>query len=167
MVKNTLANARHSRDTGSIPGWGRYPGGGHGNPLQYSCLAKSMDTGAWQASVHRATENRIRLSTAAQHSTVPIPLSWLLGPGLPLTTMLSSSFTGMTINLAIGTILWTLPSHGLKGVRALNQVLPTIAQKEEQHPGEYCHKSTPQYIEKLHPQHDSHPMFPKRKTPST
>ena len=110
---------------------------------------------------------RIGHDWAQQRSTVPIPLSWLLGPGLPLTTMLSSSFIGMTINLAIGTILWTLPSHGLKGVRALNQVLPTIAQEEEQHPGEYCHKSTPQYIEKLHPQHDSHPMFPKRKTPST
>ena len=110
---------------------------------------------------------RIRHDWAQQHSTVPIPLSWLPGPALPLTTMLSSSFTGMTINLATGTTLWTLPSHGLKGVRALNQVLPTIAQKEEQHPGEYSRKSTPQYIEKLHPHHDSHPMFPRRKIPST
>ena len=56
MVKNPLANAR---DAGSIPGSGRSPGGGHGNPLQYSCLENSMDRGAWQASVHgsqRVTE---------------------------------------------------------------------------------------------------------------
>ena len=34
-------------DVGSIPGWGRYPGGGHGNPLQYSCLKNLRDRGAW------------------------------------------------------------------------------------------------------------------------
>ena len=47
MVKNTLANAADTRDTGLIPEWGRSPGGGHGNPLQYSCLEKSVDRGAW------------------------------------------------------------------------------------------------------------------------
>ena len=46
MVKNPLANAR---DAGSIPGSGKSPGGGHGNPLQYSCLENSMDRRAWQA----------------------------------------------------------------------------------------------------------------------
>ena len=39
-------------DVGSIPGSGRSPGEGNGNPLQYSCLENSMDTGAWQATVH-------------------------------------------------------------------------------------------------------------------
>ena len=39
-------------DLGSIPGWGRFPGGGHGNPLQYSCLENPMNRGAWQATVH-------------------------------------------------------------------------------------------------------------------
>ena len=39
-------------DPGSIPGLGRYPGGGNGNPLQYSCLGNSMDGGAWWATVH-------------------------------------------------------------------------------------------------------------------
>ena len=52
-VKNPPANAR---DTSSIPGWGRYPGGGNGNPLQYSCLEIPMGRGAWQATVHGATE---------------------------------------------------------------------------------------------------------------
>ena len=49
VVKNTPDNAR---DTGSIPGSGRYPGEGNGNPLQYSCLGNSMDRGAWWDTVH-------------------------------------------------------------------------------------------------------------------
>ena len=43
---------QETRDMGSIPGWGRFPRGGHGNPLQYSCLRNSMDKGAWRATVH-------------------------------------------------------------------------------------------------------------------
>ena len=49
MVKNLPANAGDVRDVGSIPGSGRSPGGGHGNPLQYSCLENPMDRGTWQA----------------------------------------------------------------------------------------------------------------------
>ena len=45
MVKNLPANAEDVRDAGSIPGSGRSPGGGHGNPLQYSCLENPMDRG--------------------------------------------------------------------------------------------------------------------------
>ena len=52
MVKNTAANAGDIRDLGSIPGSGRFPGGGNGNPLQYSCLENPMDRGAWQTVVH-------------------------------------------------------------------------------------------------------------------
>ena len=47
MVKNLPANAGDIRDVGSIPGLGRSPGGGHGNPLQYSCLENPMDRGVW------------------------------------------------------------------------------------------------------------------------
>ena len=54
VAKNLLANAGDIRDAGSIPG--RSPGGGHGNPLQYSCLENPMDRGAWRATVHRFTE---------------------------------------------------------------------------------------------------------------
>ena len=56
MVKNPPANAGDISDTGSVPGLGRLPGGGHGNPLQYSCLEHSMDRGAWRAPVHEITE---------------------------------------------------------------------------------------------------------------
>ena len=52
MVKNPPANAGN---VGSIPGWGRSPGGGNGNPLQYSCLENLMDRGAWPATVHGVT----------------------------------------------------------------------------------------------------------------
>ena len=56
-------------DLGSIPGLGRSPGGGHGNPLRYSCLENSMDRGAWWATVHGFAKNQTRLSDEAQHST--------------------------------------------------------------------------------------------------
>ena len=58
VVKNPTANAGDIRDTGSIPGSGRSPGGGHGNPLQYSCLENPMDRGAWQATVHGVAMSR-------------------------------------------------------------------------------------------------------------
>ena len=56
MVKNLPANAGDLRDRGSIPGWGRFPGGGHGSSLQYSCLENPMDRGAWRATVHRCKQ---------------------------------------------------------------------------------------------------------------
>ena len=52
MVKNVHAREGDSRDGGSIPGSGRSPGVGNGNPLQYSCLENLMDRGAWRAAVH-------------------------------------------------------------------------------------------------------------------
>ena len=57
VVKNMPANSGVIRDMGFILGWGRSPGGGHGNPLQYSCLENPMDREARQATVHRVTES--------------------------------------------------------------------------------------------------------------
>ena len=56
VVKNLPDNAGDIRDPGSIPGLGRSPGEVHGNP-QYSCLENPVDRGAWQATVHRATQS--------------------------------------------------------------------------------------------------------------
>ena len=53
---------KNLRDVGSIPGWGRSPEGGNGNPFQYSCLENSMDRGAWWATAHRVTKSLTRLS---------------------------------------------------------------------------------------------------------
>ena len=58
VVKNLPANAGDVRDLGSIPGLGRPPGEGHGNPLQYSCLDNSMGRGAWWATVHRVAKSQ-------------------------------------------------------------------------------------------------------------
>ena len=66
MVRNPAADAGDIRDTGSIPGWGRSPGGGHGNPLQYSCLENLMDRGPWWATVHGVTAEH--LSTQAHRN---------------------------------------------------------------------------------------------------
>ena len=52
MIKKLPANVGDPGDAVSIPGLGRSPGGGHGNPVQYSCLENPMDRGAWQATVH-------------------------------------------------------------------------------------------------------------------
>ena len=52
IIKNPPVNTGHTRDTGPIPGSGRSPGRGNGDPPQYSCLENSMDIGAWQTTVH-------------------------------------------------------------------------------------------------------------------
>ena len=62
VVKNPPANAGASGHIGSTAELGRSPGGGNGNPLQYSCLENSMDRGAWWATVHRIAESRTWLS---------------------------------------------------------------------------------------------------------
>ena len=56
MVKNPPTNTGDIRDVGSIPGSGRSPGGGPGNPLQYSCMENPMDRGAWRKTVHGVTK---------------------------------------------------------------------------------------------------------------
>ena len=56
--KEPAANAEDVKDAGWIPGLGRSPGGGHGNPLQYSCLGKPMERGVWWATVHKITKSQ-------------------------------------------------------------------------------------------------------------
>ena len=57
IVKNPPASAGDIRDAGSMPGSGRSPGEGNGNPLQYSCLENLIDRGAWWAAVRRVPES--------------------------------------------------------------------------------------------------------------
>ena len=68
MVKNPLANAGDVIEEGSIPGSRRFPGGGHSNPLQYSCLENPMDRGAWQATVHGITKSQTWLKQLSMHT---------------------------------------------------------------------------------------------------
>ena len=75
-VKNLPINAGDIRDGGSIPGLGRSPGGGHGNPVHYSCLENLMDRGAWWATiVHMVAKNLTQSDLACMHVTErPWPL---------------------------------------------------------------------------------------------
>ena len=68
-VKDPPANARDIRNEGSIPESGRSPGGGHSNPLQYSCLESPMDRGAWQTIVHGFAESD--MTEATRHTCKP------------------------------------------------------------------------------------------------
>ena len=72
MVKNPPANAGDTRDLDSVPGLGRSPGGGHGNPLRYSYLESPMDRGAWWATVDRVAESDT--TEATQHTHMHISL---------------------------------------------------------------------------------------------
>ena len=73
VLKNPPANARDIRDSGSIPGSGRSPGGGHGNPLQFSCLENLMNRRVWQATVHRVTKSQTRLKQLSTHTVEVTP----------------------------------------------------------------------------------------------
>ena len=65
--KESAFNAGDAEDTGSIPGIGRSPGGGHGNPLQHPCLENPMDRGAWWAKVHGVAKSQTQLK---QHTHI-------------------------------------------------------------------------------------------------
>ena len=67
MVKNLPANSGDVRDTGSIPGSERSPGGGHSNSLQYSCLENPMHRGTWQATVHEVTKSHTQPKQLSKH----------------------------------------------------------------------------------------------------
>ena len=75
VVKNHPANTGDTADAGLIPGLGRSPGGGHGNPPQYSCLENPMDRGAWRAMVHRVTKSLIQLKQLSTHKDVKCTLT--------------------------------------------------------------------------------------------
>ena len=67
MVKNPPTNAGDTRDTDSVPVWGRAPGRGNGNGFQYCCLKNPMDGGAWWAAVHGVAKSQTRLSDFTFH----------------------------------------------------------------------------------------------------
>ena len=76
VVKNLPANAGDIRDSDSIPGSGRFPGGEHGNVLQYSCLENPMDRGAWWAILHRVTKSWTWLKWLSMHTNTQQIFQW-------------------------------------------------------------------------------------------
>ena len=80
MVKEPPASGGDARDLGLIPGSGRSPGGGHGNPLQYSCPENPMDRGAWRATVHGVTKSRTQLKQLSTHGHLKSTLPYMSLP---------------------------------------------------------------------------------------
>ena len=74
VVKYALSNARDIRDMGSVSGLGRSPGGGHGNPIQYSCLENPMDRGVWRTTVHGVAKSQTRLKRLSMHTLCVVTL---------------------------------------------------------------------------------------------
>ena len=84
VVKNLPANAGDTRDEDLIPRSGRSPGGGHSNPLQYSCLENPMDRGPWRAIVAKSQTQLKRLSTHTCPKWTRLPGAWVTsGQGRP------------------------------------------------------------------------------------
>ena len=75
MVKNPPANAGDLRDMVSVPGSGRCPGGGHGNPFQYSCLENPMDRSVWWAIGFRVAKSQARLKQLSSSSSSIVEIS--------------------------------------------------------------------------------------------
>ena len=73
VVKNLPANAG---DVSSVPGLGRSPGEGNGNPLQYSCLGNPLDRAAWQATVHRVANSQPCAMTVQLNNSAKFPMSF-------------------------------------------------------------------------------------------
>ena len=101
--KNTLANTGDIKDTASIPGLGRFPGGGHGNPLQYSFLENLLDRGTWGAIVYGVTKSRTRLKQLSMHAGCPQK-----GPQGPL-----GEGNGNALQYSAWRIPWTEEPSGL------------------------------------------------------
>ena len=78
--KESVCNEGDAGNGGSVPGLGRSPGGGHVNPLQYSCLENPMDREAWWATVHGVAESWTRLEQLSTHA--PVCLSFHLFKGI-------------------------------------------------------------------------------------
>ena len=68
VVKNAPSNERDIRDLDSVPGLGKSPGGGYGNPLQYSCLENATVRGAWWAKVYVVTKSWTQLKRLSMHA---------------------------------------------------------------------------------------------------
>ena len=116
VVKNPPANGRDIKDMSSIPGLGRPPGGGHGNPLRYSYLENPLDRGAWSATVHGVVKSLTWLKWLSTHThalnTSRCPLNWcfqafplLWGPGsnvqLLLDTFIGMSNSSLKFNMSL------------------------------------------------------------------
>ena len=128
MVKNPPVSAEEIKDTGLIPGSGRSPGEGNGNPLQYSCLGNLMDWGAWKATVHGITKSCTWLKQLSTH-----PREAADGP----TTVLHPQRTSLSLSAS-----WAKYVHLSPWLRALGSAGSVITEVRS-NTGEYRLYSIP------------------------
>ena len=93
LVRNLPASAGDMRDMDSVSGSGRSPGGGHSNPLQYSCLENPMDRGTWQATVHRFAKSGTQLKWLNRHTHTLLHIALLTGTEKELRFMFNFCFS--------------------------------------------------------------------------
>ena len=93
-------------------GWEDSPGGGHGNPLQYSCLENSVDRGAWQGTVHGIAQSRTQLKWLSSSRVFPTAQGAQLGPRVWLTTVLLAPGQGQSPPVMLNSVWpfdWVTP----------------------------------------------------------
>ena len=107
VVKNPPANAGNVRDVGSTPGSGRSPVGGHGNPLQYSCLENPIDRGAWWATVHRVAKTWTRLKRLSTHPQNRLTASILIQEPMSVALQLNTLISNLPLSLNLGIVYFS------------------------------------------------------------
>ena len=107
VVNNPPANAGNVRDVRSIPGSGRSPRGGHGNPLQYSCLENPTDRGVWRATVHRVAKSWIRLKQLSMHTQNPLTASILIQEPVSVALQLDVLISNLPLSLSLGVVCFS------------------------------------------------------------
>ena len=126
VVKNPPANAGDARDVGLIPGWGRSPGGGNGNPLQFSCLENPMDRGAWWATIHRVRKSQTQLSMHTQVNQDDLKSLNYITKTL-LSNKLAFLSSGMWTYLSVrGRLPFTPPHSPKTGMSLVQHYIPLV-----------------------------------------
>ena len=119
VVKNQPASAGNLRDTGSVPGSERFPGEGHGNPLQYSRLENAMDRRAWRATVHRAAKSRTWMKPLSMHAFVDVN-----SRDSPMQTVSTMTITFCPVHLRLYYPTQDLGTLIVTGISVLSSMVP-------------------------------------------
>ena len=137
MVKNPPASAGDVRDVGSIPGWGRSPGEGNGNPLQYSCLENPMDREDRRATVHGVTKSQAQLGKQHFHFSPPKSQD-ILSSSNPLIFFFQLNFhlSSVTRSILMMALIYrehlssSIEKIGSSGMNCLHFPLPSIRNQQ-------------------------------------